>query len=187
MSPPFSRTPNYSLKIEFSTTDHSTSIPQSAPVEMLPKFLVGSYKRYKTDIDTFTTWLAETAKDCVCSTNNNVSIKSKASASSGSSTRSKKHHVPVSRLTKFAEAIAAAHISVPRTVLSAGQRAVSARKKFSKWFKQKMSSNSKDDEAHLHFIKTFEAVLETLVESIPVPQSRVEYCCLRSWKSICGS
>lgn len=28
---------------------------------MLPKFLVGSYKRYKADTDLFTAWLVETA------------------------------------------------------------------------------------------------------------------------------
>ncbi|KAL1985781.1 hypothetical protein VTN96DRAFT_7403 [Rasamsonia emersonii] len=117
---------------------------------MLPKFLVGSYKRYKADTDLFTAWLVETA--------------AKAAAADGTCVNSL-YRIPLAELTTLARAVAKAAITVPSHIADVARRAISKRKQCAVWFQNRTDACSGEVQAnvaHSHFINVLEEVLALL-------------------------
>ncbi|RAK78531.1 uncharacterized protein BO72DRAFT_467795 [Aspergillus fijiensis CBS 313.89] len=110
---------------------------------MLPDFLQSSYARYKTDTNTFATWLLETA-----------------SKKGDSDAEPVQYSATTKDLQKFAEVVAGSALPVPKSVLALAKRAVKLRKAATSWFLGQ--GDSANNKRHAHFITALEQICETL-------------------------
>ncbi len=123
---------------------------------MLPKFLYGTYKRYKDDTTTFLNWIVEAAKQCGHSlqtngtSNNGNKPKSKAAQTS--------HKISLKELSDLANVVAKSNLTVSPLIIATAQRAVSLRKKCARFY----SRQKADDAGHSHFISILEQFCELL-------------------------
>ncbi|KAJ9217494.1 hypothetical protein DTO166G4_1125 [Paecilomyces variotii] len=133
---------------------------------MLPEFLQSSYARYKTDTNTFATWLLETANKCgyqpptlsaSVSTAKNGKRKGKGN---GSDADPLHYNATTKDLQKLAEVIASSGFAVPKSVLTIAERAIKLRKAVTRWFLGQGDSTS--NERHAHFITALEQICKTL-------------------------
>lgn len=142
---------------------------------MLPKFLLGSYKRYKSDTDRFTAWLEETAK--ACGGIPELSKKSQSSKSRKGDSGDQgtlKYKVPLSKFTALAQIIANSQpsVKIPSLIVGIAQRAISARKRCTTWFRKQVGADSASlsNEGHSHFI----AILEQVLVILGVSPAKIE-------------
>ncbi|KAI9738395.1 MAG: hypothetical protein M1834_008898 [Cirrosporium novae-zelandiae] len=140
---------------------------------MLPKFLYGSYKRYKSDTDRFTTWLVKAAQTCGYqkefsqpTTNLGGGKKSKKKNKKKKENNEDnpspiKYRISLAEFTSLAKQIATSGkaVQVPLAIIGIAQRAIGARKRCANWFSKHVTNN---DEGHQYFITVFEEVLEIL-------------------------
>jgi hypothetical protein len=133
---------------------------------MLPEFLQGSYARYKTDTDTFATWLLEAANQCgyqpsslfaSVPTAKRGQHKGKNNASDAEPLH---YSATIKDLQKLAEVIASSALAVPESILTIAKRAIKLRKVVTSWFLGHGDTTS--NERHAHFITALERICETL-------------------------
>ena len=154
----------------------------------LSDFVSSSWKKYKSDTDTLTTWLALTAEKCghsisSCAPQQPVPTKgprlkgkARKEATSKVPTATNENHeskiVTTADLILFAHIIARSKVKVPVFVIQAGLRAVSSRKQYSRWYRQKADktlTDEKSNDQHAYFNVILEEVLgilEPFVEEI---------------------
>ena len=160
---------------------------------MLPNFLYSTYKKYKDDTSIFIKWLADTAKQCgyvvketTASQNAETSAKTlrltgkarkQAKQESSSKTVEASSIIPSAsynivdcgELLPSAKAIADFKdptVKIPSEIIRAALRAVSARKRFTAYFRNKTKAGndetSRETDRHSYFIALMEEVLLTL-------------------------
>ena len=131
---------------------------------MLPKFLYGTYKRYKSDTAIFISWLVETAKACGNEASIDRGEKIKPSVQSGkkSTSSTQQHKIKLKELRNLGYAIAQSAISVSPLVLATAKRAIALRKRCAKWFSSSRKGSDNSDEGHSYFISVLEEVIELL-------------------------
>ncbi|KAI9713960.1 MAG: hypothetical protein M1820_000690 [Bogoriella megaspora] len=132
---------------------------------MLPKFLYGSYKRYKADTSAFVDWLIETAKKCGYDAKvheaSQVDGKPKKKQKSKQSAETPKHKITLKELSVLSSVIAKSTFDVPAVILTTVRRAISLRKRCAKWFFASTESSSAN-QTHSHFITVLEELCELL-------------------------
>ncbi|KAH9207683.1 hypothetical protein DL95DRAFT_415434 [Leptodontidium sp. 2 PMI_412] len=156
---------------------------------MLPEHILETYTRYKDDTDAFATWLSNTARVCGYRGDNLVEepANTKSAAFSGrlkgkarkeakkkvtepASNTTTKHRLPTRELLIQAELVASHNkppVTVPLSIQIVLQRAITARKRCSTWFKNIVSatktSEFQDSNAtHEYFITVLERTFELL-------------------------
>ena len=122
---------------------------------MLPKFLVGSYRRYKADTTRFSTWLVETAASC------GTSIDGIAANNDGGNTQK----IPLRSYSTLVNAIVEAGISLPKSVGAVVERAISLRKHCAKVIQAARPGSKESNAGHSHFITVLEDALRCLSSS----------------------
>ena len=127
---------------------------------MLPRFLYGSYKRYKSDTEHFTQWLVETARKCGYEAESQSSSTNPQKKNKSSQTPSK-NKVALRDFGALAQTIAESALDVPPAVLSIAKRAISSRKRCAAWFLGQTESML-ENRTHAHFISVMEEVCELL-------------------------
>ena len=134
---------------------------------MLPKFLYGSYKRYKADTTTFVDWLIETAKKC----GNPATLEKNPDGrqKSKKSTEAPKYKLNLEELSRLAQTVAQSSVKVPPVVLAAVKRAISLRKRCASWFSASHKRADRANETHSHFIEVLERLCEVLEWKSPKP------------------
>ena len=150
----------------------------------LPGFLVGSYKRYKSDTNQFLEWLDRTAKECSPPVE---PVKIKPSMTPSAKKKARRHweektpvhmkplptdKVALSHFITLARVIADSgrQIKVPRLVAVLISRAIALRKQCSAWFLKHGKRDTGANKGHAHFVAVLEKVLRILEE----PLSRSE-------------
>ena len=123
---------------------------------MLPKFLVGSYKRYKSDTTRLTTWLEETAKACSTGSNPDSANGHQKKTQPGTVCK-----VPLKSFKALAQTIAnnESKIEIPPPVLNVARRAIALRKRCSEWFKTGTRPDLRTNNTYEYFISVLEEVL----------------------------
>ena len=134
---------------------------------MLPQFILGSYKRYKSDTNRFTAWLEETAKACGGNSEElRQSQDTKPTKSGSKDQATTKYKVPLSQFTALARVIANAKpsVKIPHHIIGIAQRAITARKRCAAWFRKQVGADpaSLSNKGHSHFIDILEQVLDIL-------------------------
>ena len=144
----------------------------------LPKFLVGSYKRYKSDTNQFLEWLDRTAKECSPPVETpklkpNMSQYAKRKAKKNAAEKTPVHKKPLptdkvalSHFVTLAKVIADSgrQIRVPRLVAVLISRAIALRKRCSAWFLKHGKGETEANSGHTHFVAVLEEVLHILEE-----------------------
>ena len=135
---------------------------------MLPKFLVGSYKRYRSDTDRLTTWLEETAKAC----GSNIQFASANVSQTFETAKGKKskekpavsYKIPLSSFKALAKVIASykPKVEVLTLIVGVARRAIALRKRCSECFRSSSRPDSKMDDSHAYFTSTLKDVLSIL-------------------------
>ncbi|KAI0021009.1 hypothetical protein F4780DRAFT_739756 [Xylariomycetidae sp. FL0641] len=123
---------------------------------MLPKFLYGSYKRYKTDTSTFVDWIINAAKKCGCEATLQPQRATEASS------KASRYKVTLQELRRLAQAIADTNTKVPSIVLATVTRAIALRKRCANWFSTGRTGAVAANEKHSHFIDVLEELVELL-------------------------
>ena len=133
---------------------------------MLPKFLYGTYKRYKADTTTFVDWLIDTAKKCgyqaVVRGPSAVGDAESGKSRSDVPSRLPNHKISLKELGVLARLIANSTISVSPLVLATARRAIALRKRCAKFFSKGSKPTETSNEAHSHFITVLEEICELL-------------------------
>ncbi|KAL4982461.1 hypothetical protein BDW68DRAFT_57779 [Aspergillus falconensis] len=133
---------------------------------MLPKFLQGSYARYKADTDTFATWLLETANQCgyrpptLFATVPTAKTGKHKGKNDDADVVPLQYSVTTKDLQKLAEVIASSALTVPKSVLMIAKRAIKLRKAVTSWFLGQ--GDSMNNKRHAYFITALEQICETL-------------------------
>lgn len=160
---------------------------------MLPNFLYSTYKKYKDDTSIFIKWLADTAKKCGHAVKETTESKSEGTSAktprlTGKARKQAKqessnkpdhvapnvpkesrHLVDYEDLLPSAKAIANFKdptVKIPSEIIRAALRAVSARNRFTAYFRSKTKAGenemARDNDRHSYFIALMEEVLLTL-------------------------
>ena len=145
----------------------SISVEQrSFNADILPKFLYGSYKRYKADTTTFVDWVVETARKCghqaTLDESSTVAGKKTAKQKSKTSAQPSKYKITLKELSRLAHAIAESNTNVPTVILATLKRAIALRKRCGDWFLAKGKRNDAANETHSHFIDALQELCDIL-------------------------
>ncbi|KAK2754671.1 hypothetical protein FQN54_006804 [Arachnomyces sp. PD_36] len=155
----------------------------------LPEYLLGTYRRYKSDTSTLATWIAEEAnrrgykagtatllEEVKPAASQRLKGKARKEAkangaintSSASSAPRKRYKISLDDFVGVAEFIAGLtkpKVTPPPFVLRAALSAIKARERCSAWFRKKSSNDEalqRNNERHAHFISVLERVVEIL-------------------------
>ncbi|KAK6526598.1 hypothetical protein TWF694_005180 [Orbilia ellipsospora] len=120
---------------------------------MLPKGLKSSYHRYKTDTQSFTSWLVATASSC------GVVIGSDIVNNEGTPT------ISLHNYTVLVDAVVENGIALPKVLESVLERAISIRKRCARFFQSKKPEDEISNKGHWHFIAVMEDALNRLKPS----------------------
>lgn len=155
----------------------------------LPEYLLGTYRRYKSDTSTVATWIAEEASKRGYKAGNAVQreapktapsqrLKGKArkeakaggSINQSSAPAAPRMHYKISLddfegVAQFIAGLTKPKVTVPPFVLRAAASAIKARERCSAWFQKKSYDDQTlrhNNERHAHFIRVLERVVEIL-------------------------
>ena len=117
----------------------------SYPTKMLPSIINESYKRYKSDTNSFLNWIYKTAISC------------------GHRRPSQPHEgfFLLNEFDSMVETIVGFSLSIPSHISFIARRAIRLRKRCMEWHQRQIES----DLSHLHFVNTLERLLSKLEES----------------------
>ncbi|KAJ5700971.1 hypothetical protein N7493_012017 [Penicillium malachiteum] len=130
---------------------------------MLPKFLKGSYSRYKDDTNSIGAWLLETASKCGYSAPPLISKGSKKMEKKNQANtfaNPVKYRITIKNLQVLADVVAKSSLTVPGPIIDTAKRAIRLRKEVNSWFLGK--GDIDDNERHEHFVSALERICETL-------------------------
>lgn len=156
----------------------------------LPEYLLGTYRRYKSDTSTVATWIAEEASKRGYKAGNAVvqqedvkpvpsnRLKGKArkeAKANGSinqpsaSTAPRKRYIisldDFEGVAQYIAGLSKPKVTVPPFILRAATSAIKAREQCSAWFQKKSyhdETTQQNNERHTHFIRVLERVVEIL-------------------------
>ncbi|KAK3705020.1 hypothetical protein LTR37_013537 [Vermiconidia calcicola] len=153
---------------------------------MLPEILFGSYKKYKSDTNVFTTWLSQAAKSCGYKPKapklkgRDRKLAREAAAQAGQTPKNvsnanneptRTHYsVSTSELLKQAESVAGSTkkpIRLPDEIQRVLERAIAARRRCADWFLKTGVQDKRSETGHSHFIKILQRALDLLGPSAP--------------------
>lgn len=135
----------------------------------MPKFLYGTYRKYKADTTDFVRWLVKTAKksghdvllqterqDAASCTNEKRKGKKSKNLAQAS------HKISLKQLTALAHALADSGTKLPPLILKNAQRAIALRKRCAKWFASGKDDGTSEPDTHSHFISVLEQICDML-------------------------
>jgi hypothetical protein len=133
---------------------------------MLPDFLYGSYRRYKSDTDQLIQWLVESAitlgyEPKVEAEQPIPKKKGKKKKKTATTSAPRKHKISSRDFLIIAKTISESAIVVPPTVLQFAKRAAACRKRCAKWF-MGQSEHEVNNQMHQYFISVIENVVGIL-------------------------
>ncbi|CAG7915523.1 unnamed protein product [Penicillium olsonii] len=132
---------------------------------MLPENLQNSYTRYKADVNTFATWLLQSANNCGYQPHD---LQTNTTPKRGKR-KGKKNQLPsipihydvnIKELQKLAKVVAESSLPVPEAALAIAKRAIKLRKAVTFWFLEQ--GYITNDMRHSKFINALEHICETL-------------------------
>ena len=153
---------------------------------MLPKFLIDSYKRYKSDTSRFLEWLEQTARDCDPDSQPVETLKTGPAMTKSQKKKTKKRiaankpadlkalpkaGTPLSHFVTLANAIVDSKrdVKAPPLIAALISRAIALRKRCSAWFSTNAKAEATSNKGHSHFV----SVLEDVVQILGIPSSSV--------------
>ncbi|KAF3906750.1 hypothetical protein AA313_de0203461 [Arthrobotrys entomopaga] len=116
---------------------------------MLPKFLKSSYHRYKTDTQSFTSWLVATASSCGATVESDTKDGDTPT-------------IPLRSYKTLVDAVVESQIALPKALESVLERAISIRKQCARVFQFKKPEEKISNAGHWHFITVMEDALNRL-------------------------
>jgi hypothetical protein len=133
---------------------------------MLPKFLYGTFKRYKDDTDAFVKYIVDKAKKC------GHEIKLQQAGHGPKATSGKKafkatrkdvsQKITLKDLKNLANTIVESNIQVSPVIVATARRAISLRKRCANWFSSNENTSKKRNATHSHFIEVLEELCDLL-------------------------
>ena len=137
---------------------------------MLPKFLYGSYKRYKADTETFTEWLVGAATkhgyepSFAGSEAPRPAKKAKGKATkTQAAVEEQRFKVDLREFIPMAQIVAGSgsKVDIPASIIALVKKAISLRKNHTRWFQGKNAKDVKN-KSHSHFVSVLEKVCALL-------------------------
>ena len=137
---------------------------------MLPSFLKSSYERYKSDTNSFATWLLDAARKCGHQPQLPTLGAVKPQKGREAAPQERQFQTTIDELRRYSRLVEQSTIDVPKPILAIARRAIKLRKDVTSWFRAHGHSSS--NERHAHFISVMEEICEALEWKKTTPSAK---------------